>query len=239
MVETHPHITVGQHDRYGVVAATSHDNHVADHILRLVGFERLPGSHLYGLSDPTREPLRRGAQAVQSLRAVQYSVTSDAAYDREPYSRLDRTTGLNDRQEELSATPASGIGEASFASAQALDCDIHTDQVTGHDHVRDPEGTLRTNGTYTRTSKGVLLHGEADVRNVETRPASTDLARDAFPHVRDNVWWPDPASATQRRQVQAATAVSPACTGISTPQRPAASVECRPTTAVLKASRTR
>ncbi|MFC9498885.1 hypothetical protein [Streptomyces sp. NPDC056982] len=199
MAETHPHITVGHHDRYGVVAATSHDNHVADHILRLVGFERLHGSHLYGLSDPTREPLRRGAQAVQSLRAALYSVTSDAAYDREPNSRLDRTRGLSDRQKDLSAMPTSGMAESPFASARALEGDIRADQVTGHDRVRDPEGTLRAVGAYTRTSKGVLLHGEADVRNV----------------------------------------VSPACTGVSAPRRPAASVEYRPTAAALQPSRTR
>ncbi|MGW5200808.1 hypothetical protein [Streptomyces spiralis] len=83
MSDTRPHITVGHHDRYGVVAATSHDNHVAEHILRLVGFERLPGSRLYGLTDPRRDPIRRGAQAVQSLRAARYSVTSDVAYDLE------------------------------------------------------------------------------------------------------------------------------------------------------------
>ncbi|WP_395368828.1 hypothetical protein OHU45_02975 [Streptomyces tubercidicus] len=48
MAETRPHIAVSHHDRYGVVAAASHDNHVADHMLRRVGFERLPGSNLGG-----------------------------------------------------------------------------------------------------------------------------------------------------------------------------------------------
>ncbi|MFJ8928016.1 hypothetical protein ACIRLA_15685 [Streptomyces sp. NPDC102364] len=86
MPDTHPHITVGHHTRYGVVAATSHDNHVAEHMLGRVGFERLPGSTLYTLADPHQDPLRRGEQAVQSLRAAQYSVTSDAAYDLQPAS---------------------------------------------------------------------------------------------------------------------------------------------------------
>lgn len=120
MAVTHPHITVGHHNRYGVVAATSHDNHVAEHILRLVGFERRPGSDLYGLSDPTLEPLRRGAQAVQSLRAAQYSVTSDAAYDLQPYSRTHPNQGLSNQQEKPSALPVSGVGETPFASAHAL-----------------------------------------------------------------------------------------------------------------------
>ena len=104
MAETRPHITVGHHDQYGVVAATSHDNHVAEHILRLVGFERLPGSTLYGLTDPHRDPVRRGAQAVQSLRAAQYSVKADAAYDLQPYTRLGTGQGLLERLKKPSAS---------------------------------------------------------------------------------------------------------------------------------------
>ncbi|MEU2711909.1 hypothetical protein [Streptomyces sp. NPDC007205] len=66
MAETRPH-TAGHHDRYGVVAATSHDNHVAEHILRLAGFERLPRSALYALTDPHRDPVRRGALSRHGL----------------------------------------------------------------------------------------------------------------------------------------------------------------------------
>lgn len=104
MAETRPHITVGHHDQYGVVAATSHDNHVAEHILRLVGFEQLPGSTLYGLTDPQRDPVRRGAQAVQSLRAAQYSVKADVAYDLQPYTRIGTGQGLLERLEKPSAS---------------------------------------------------------------------------------------------------------------------------------------
>ncbi|MGW0546607.1 hypothetical protein [Streptomyces altiplanensis] len=104
MAETRPHITVGHHDQYGVVAATSHDNHVAEHILRLVGFERLPGSTLYGLTDPQRDPVRRGAQAVQSLRAAQYRVKADVAYDLQPHTRLGTGRGLLERLEKPSAS---------------------------------------------------------------------------------------------------------------------------------------
>ncbi|WP_327660466.1 MULTISPECIES: hypothetical protein [unclassified Streptomyces] len=84
MADTHPHITIGHHAQYGVVAATSHDNHVAEHMLGRVGFERLPGSDMYALTDPHRDSVRRGGQAVQSLRAARYSVASDAAYDLQP-----------------------------------------------------------------------------------------------------------------------------------------------------------
>ncbi|MCX5535207.1 hypothetical protein OG785_32230 [Streptomyces sp. NBC_00006] len=87
MADTHPHITIGHHSRYGVVAATSHGNRVAEHMLGRVDFQRLPGSSMYALADPHRDPVRRGSQAVQSLRAAQYSVTSDAAYDLQPVSR--------------------------------------------------------------------------------------------------------------------------------------------------------
>lgn len=88
MADTHPHITIGHHAQYGVVAATSHDNHIAEHMLGRVGFERLPGSDLYALAEPHWDPVRRGGQAVQSLRAAQYSVASDAAYDLQPVTRL-------------------------------------------------------------------------------------------------------------------------------------------------------
>ncbi|MFD3993230.1 hypothetical protein [Streptomyces sp. NPDC058583] len=87
MADTRPHITVSDDARYGVVAATSYDSHVAEHILRLVGFERLPGTALYGLTDPQHDPVRRGSQAVQSLRAAQYTVTTEASYDLQPSPR--------------------------------------------------------------------------------------------------------------------------------------------------------
>ncbi|MCD2468694.1 hypothetical protein MBT42_34740 [Streptomyces sp. MBT42] len=120
MAESRPHITVGHHDRYGVVAAASHDNHVAEHILRLVGFERLPGSTLYGLTEPDRDPVRRGAQAVQSLRAARYSVASDVAYDLQPYTRLGAGRGLLDRLKELPAPEVSTVGESVSISTREL-----------------------------------------------------------------------------------------------------------------------
>ncbi|WP_326777055.1 hypothetical protein [Streptomyces sp. NBC_01445] len=238
MAETHPHITVGHHGRYGVVAATSHDNHVAEHILRLVGFERLPGSVLYSLTDPTREPLRRGAQAVQSMRAAQYSVTSDAAYDLQPYTRLSPSRGPTDLPEKPPIMPVSGIQEAAVASARPLDADIRADRIIVHDQVRDPEGILRAMGTETRTNEGVPLPGEGDLQYVETLQVRTDLAFDAFSYVRDS-GWPDPVSTMQQRRAQAATALSPACTGVSPPRRPAVSVEYHPTPAAPEPSRTR
>ncbi|MGW0557303.1 hypothetical protein ACWDZ6_24520 [Streptomyces sp. NPDC002926] len=66
---------------------------------RRVGFERLPGSRLYALTEPNRDLTRRGQQAVQSLRAAQYSVTSDAADDLKPATRLDLGRGLLDEPE--------------------------------------------------------------------------------------------------------------------------------------------
>ncbi|MGW7523036.1 hypothetical protein [Streptomyces sp. NPDC054783] len=227
MADTRPHITVGHHDRYGVVAATSHDNHVAEHILRLVGFERLPGSALYGLTDPHRAPSRRGAQAVQSLRAAQYSVTSDAAYDLQPHARLGVGRGLLGRLENPSAPSLSTVEEAAFASARTLDADVRAGRIVVHDQVRDPEGTLRAVGTDTHTREGVLLHGEGDFRYVETRLASTDLAFDAFSYIRGN-GRPDPATSTQQRRAQAATTVSPARAGALPARSPAVAVECRP-----------
>ncbi|MFF9072786.1 hypothetical protein ACF1A9_10805 [Streptomyces sp. NPDC014872] len=119
MAETRPHITVGHHDQYGVVAATSHDNHVAEHILRHVGFERLPGSTLYGLTDPQRDPVRRGAQAVQSLRAAQYKVKADVAYDLQPHTRLGTGRGLLERLEKPSASTVTPSAQQRRSQAAA------------------------------------------------------------------------------------------------------------------------
>ncbi|MEV3853166.1 hypothetical protein AB0J38_02445 [Streptomyces sp. NPDC050095] len=229
MADIRPHITIGHHAQYGVVAATSHDNHVAEHILGLVGFERLPDSDLYALTDPHRDPVRRGGQAVQSLRAAQYSVTSDAAYDLQPRTRLSRSSGLLDRLEKAPA-PAPSIKESAAAPARALDADIRAGHIVVHDQVRDPEGTLRAVGTDTRTREGVLLHGEGDLRYVESRLSSTDVAFDAFSYTRGN-GRPDPSPVTQQRRAQAATSVSPARTGVSPPRRPALPAEHRPSTA--------
>ncbi|MZD08303.1 hypothetical protein GTW43_24945 [Streptomyces sp. SID5785] len=118
MADTHPHITIGHHAHYGVVAATSHDNPVAAHMLGRVGFERLPDSDLYALTEPHRDPLRRGGQAVQSLRAAQYSVTSDAAYDFQPGPHLSASHDLLDRR-EWKRTAASPTEQSAAASARA------------------------------------------------------------------------------------------------------------------------
>ncbi|MFI0808206.1 hypothetical protein [Streptomyces echinatus] len=238
MAETRPHITVGHHDRYGVVAATSHDNHVAEHILRLVGFERLPGSTLYGLTDPHRDPVRRATQAVQSLRAAQYSVTSDVAYDLQPRTRIGASRGLLDRLEKPSVSTVPTVERAVVASARALDADIKNGWIVVHHQVRDPEGTLRAVGTDTRTREGVLLHGEGDHRYVETRLASTDLAFDAFSYIRGN-GRPDPTPSTQQRRAHAATTVSPAQAGVPSARHPTVAVEHRPAPSTPQPVRTR
>ncbi|MEC4018272.1 hypothetical protein [Streptomyces sp. H27-D2] len=40
MAQSRPHISVGHHDQHGIVADASHESHVAEHALRLVGFQR-------------------------------------------------------------------------------------------------------------------------------------------------------------------------------------------------------
>ncbi|MEU6416025.1 hypothetical protein [Streptomyces spiralis] len=238
MAQTRPHITVGHHDRYGVVAATSHDNHVTEHILRLVGFERLPGSTLYGLTDPHRDPMRRGTQAVQSLRAAQYGVTSDATYDLPPYSGLAARRGLLNRLEKPSAPSVSTIEEAALTLDHTLDVGIRAGQIVVHDQVRDPKGTPRAMGTDTRTQEGVLLHSEGDVGYDETRLASTDVTLGTFSYLRGNER-PDPTPLTQQRRAQAATAVSPALAGAPPARHPTVAVEYRPAPAAPRSARTR
>ncbi|MCX5555315.1 hypothetical protein [Streptomyces sp. NBC_00038] len=238
MTEIPPHITVAHHDQYGVVAATSHDNHVTDHMLRRVGFERLPGSRLYALTEPDHDLTRRGQQAVQSLRAAQYSVTSDATYDLQPATRRNPGRGLLDGPENNPVPEVLGGGEAVFAAARALDADIRAARIVVHDQVRDPDGTLRAVGTDMRTREGVLLHGEGDLRYVETRLDSTALAFDAFSYIRGN-GRPDPTPATWQRRAQAATAISPARAGTSVPQRPDVTVTYRPDPAARQPIRAR
>lgn len=238
MAETPPHITIAHHDQYGVIAAMSHDNHVADHMLRLVGFERLSGSRMYTLTEPDRDLTRRGQQAVQSLRAAQYSVTSDAAYDLKPATRLHGGRGLLNPPENSPVPEALGSEEAVFASARALYADIQAARIVVHDHVRDADGTLRAVGTDMRTREGVLLHGEGNLRYVETRLDSTALAFDAFSYIRGN-GRPDPTPATWQRRAQAATAISPARAGAAVPQRPDVVVAFSPAPAARQPVRVR
>ncbi|MFJ9085444.1 hypothetical protein ACIRL3_23785 [Streptomyces sp. NPDC102384] len=106
MADAHPHITIGHHAQYGVVAATSHDHPVTEHMLGRVGFERLPGSTLYALTAPHHDPVRRGGQAVQSLRAAQFTVTSDAAYDLQPTTRPSPVTHRRRVQAATAVSPA-------------------------------------------------------------------------------------------------------------------------------------
>ncbi|MGW3848995.1 hypothetical protein [Streptomyces fagopyri] len=238
MAEIPPHITIADHDQYGVVAATSHDNHVADHILRLVDFERLPGSQLYALTESARDPTRRGQQAVQSLRAAQYSVTSDAAYDPKPATPLHGDHGVLDRQENNPVPEALGGGQTVFASAHVLDADIRADLIVVHDQVRDPDGTLRAVGTDMRTREGVLLHGEGDLRYVETRLDNTSLAFEAFSYIRGN-GRPDPTPSTRQRRAKAAVAISPARAGASVPRRPDVAAVYRPPVAAQQPAHAR
>ncbi|MFE1174220.1 hypothetical protein [Streptomyces sp. NPDC058773] len=237
MAETRPHITVSHHDRYGVVAAASHENHVADHMLRRVGFERLPGSNLYALTEPDRDPTRRGQQAVQSLRAAQYTVTSAAAYDLNPHTPLTTNHSLLDRPENRSAVGGAGVGEASFASARALDADIRAARIVVHDQARDPHGTLWAVGTDIRTREGLLIEGEGDLRYVESRLAHTGRAFDVFYAMPGNER-PDPRLWMMQR-AQAATAVSPARAGAAVPQQPAVAAAYRPASTTQQPVRAR
>ncbi|MCF3172607.1 hypothetical protein IPZ61_04655 [Streptomyces sioyaensis] len=238
MAETRPHITVSHHDRYGVVAAVSHDNHVADHMLRRVGFERLPGSDLYALTEPARDPTPRGQRAVQSLRAAQYTVTSDAAYDLNPRTPLHTDRGLLSRPENRSAAQVPSAGEAAFASARVLDADIRAARIVVHDQVRDPEGTLRAVGTDVRTREGLLLHGEGDQRYVEARLEHTGRAFDVFYAMPGN-GRRDPRLSMMQRRAQAAIAISPARAGVALPQRPAVAATYRGASATQQPVRAR
>lgn len=238
MAETRPHITVSPHDQYGVVAVASHESHVADHMLRRVGFERLPGSNLYALTEPNRHATRRGQQAVQSLRAAQYTVTSDAAYDLNPHTQPTTNRSLLGQLENRSTVMGARVGEASFASARALDADIRAARIVVHEQTRDPQGTLWAVGTDVRTREGLLLHGEGDLRYVDSRLEHTGRAFDVFYAMPGNERR-DPRLSMMQRRAQAATAVSPARGGAALPQQPAVAAAYRPASATQQPVRAR
>lgn len=101
-----PHIMVHHHDEFGVVARNVHGHHLADHMLRRVGFEPVPGQALYALTEPHRDLTRRAQQAVSSLRAARLTVTADAAYDVTPPRHLSADRGLLDRRDRIAGQAA-------------------------------------------------------------------------------------------------------------------------------------
>lgn len=174
MAANRPHITISYDGRYGVVAASAFESYVADHMMRRVGFQQLPDSQLYVLGEPKWDPVRRGRQAAESLRAVGYSVTSDAMYKYQTPS-----------SPAQSSTPGrTGAAETPVTSGQALHADIRSGRVVVHDQVRDADGTLRAVGTDLRTGEGLLLYDEGDLRYIETRLDTTDRAFEAFSYIR-------------------------------------------------------
>ncbi|WP_329543964.1 hypothetical protein OG548_03690 [Streptomyces sp. NBC_01356] len=225
MAEIPPHITVAHHDQYGVsdIARQPHRrSHAAADRLRAAA-RRPPvrPARASARSDTARTAGR------QSLRAAQCSVTSDAAYDLKPTTRLHGDRGLLNRPDNSPAAESLGGEGTVFTSARVLDADIRASRIAVHDQVRDPEGTLRAVGTDMRTCEGVLLHGEGDLRYVESRLDSTSLAFDAFSYIRGN-GRPDPTPSTQQRQAQASVAISPAHAGASVPRRPDVAVAHHP-----------
>ncbi|MGH4028716.1 hypothetical protein ACQB60_07245 [Actinomycetota bacterium Odt1-20B] len=239
MAEIRPHITIGRHNDYGIVAAASHESPAAEHMLRQVGFERLPDSDLYALTEPRRDPIHRAQRAVHSLRAARYSVTSDAAYDLPSPTGQTSGPSCSDHLKGTLVPEPSALERGAFAAARALDADIQAARIVVHDQVRDPEGTLRAVGTDMHTREGVLLHGEGRLRYVEARLATTDLAFDAFSYVRGN-GRPDPTPATAQHRAQAAASISPARARASPPLRPGSDINDRlPAAASRQAVRTR
>lgn len=86
-----PHIAVEHDDRYGVLAQLAYEHPVADHALRRVGFRPLAGKRQYVLASPERDATRRAQQAVQSLRAAHFPVTTSPQYEVHPtYVRDER-----------------------------------------------------------------------------------------------------------------------------------------------------
>ncbi|GAA3796852.1 hypothetical protein ACFS5L_02240 [Streptomyces phyllanthi] len=82
-MDEQPHIVIGHHDEHGLVALPlNHRNlPLADHHLKNVQFEPIPGSRFYRLTDARRDGRRRARQAVASLRLVGHTVQADLTLD--------------------------------------------------------------------------------------------------------------------------------------------------------------
>ncbi|MEU1821329.1 hypothetical protein ABZ502_02585 [Streptomyces abikoensis] len=77
MENPEPHVVVGRHPEFGYVALNTQDLFVADHVLKALGFQPVPGSKLYALTSPSQDGERRTRQAIASLRAAHYQVAAD------------------------------------------------------------------------------------------------------------------------------------------------------------------
>ncbi|GHF27291.1 hypothetical protein GCM10010218_05290 [Streptomyces mashuensis] len=76
-----PHVIVGRHPELGYVALNPQELFVADHVLKLLGFQPVPDSKLYALANPENDGERRAQQAIASLRAARYQVAADISLD--------------------------------------------------------------------------------------------------------------------------------------------------------------
>jgi hypothetical protein len=146
----------------------SHDNHVADHMLRRVGFER-PGSQLYALTGPAHD-LPRGAD---SRRSSPYAPRGSAS---RPTPHTTSSPQPSSTATEVSTTGARTATRRKPSTAK----ESVFARIVVRDQERDPDGTLRAVSTDMRTREGALLHGEGDMQFVETRLDNTSLAFDAF-----------------------------------------------------------
>ncbi|WP_338932714.1 hypothetical protein WEB32_30315 [Streptomyces netropsis] len=101
-----PHVVVGRHPELGYVALNPQNLFVADHVLKLLGFEPVPDSKLYSLANPEHDGERRTQQAITSLRAARYQVAADLSLDPAPPQRAPTQRLANERQQATAHSAA-------------------------------------------------------------------------------------------------------------------------------------
>ncbi|MFF4529473.1 hypothetical protein ACFY1P_09395 [Streptomyces sp. NPDC001407] len=96
-----PHVIVGRHPELGYVALNPQELFVADHVLKLLGFQPVPGSKLYALANPEHDGERRTRQAIASLRAARYQVAADISLDPAPPQQAATQRLANEQQQTM------------------------------------------------------------------------------------------------------------------------------------------
>lgn len=84
-------VAIGRHPVHGLVAHNTQQNPNADHLLRGLGFTRVPGHYLYRLDSAEGIETEVGSMAVRLLRSIGYDVDADVAFegDLEPVAEPD------------------------------------------------------------------------------------------------------------------------------------------------------
>ncbi|MGY4968339.1 hypothetical protein ACWGCC_03790 [Streptomyces nigrescens] len=113
-MSTSPHIVIGRHPEIGYVAVNTFNALVTDHVLQGLGFQPVPGTSLYALTEPQRDGDRRASEAITLLRNAKYIVDADMSLDPSPPPRDPRL----DYMQRPTRTQSATTSTASLAQSE-------------------------------------------------------------------------------------------------------------------------